>query len=141
MTSFGHVPGKPTDHFKLLHVCLGSFPALQRMVFRWEGEKSLSPISFATEPALKRPSGDTSQACPKRSGLPLRPLTFHHLQQMELVNATMDASQVSSFIQGHRHATRKFNFANVVLRSGTWDDALAPLTRLSDSEGWKQGQR
>ncbi|CAG8905776.1 unnamed protein product [Penicillium egyptiacum] len=142
MTSFGHEPGQPTDHLKLLHAYLGSFPSLQRLVFHWEGERGLSPLSLATEPSLNSAAkGKPSQACPERSALPLRPLKFQNLQQMELVNATMDASQVASFIQEHRSSLREFNFENVVLRSGNWDNALAPLTRLSGSEGWKQGQR
>jgi hypothetical protein len=45
------------------------------------------------------------------------------------------------FIHEHRSSLREFNFENVVLRSGNWDDALAPLTRLSGSERWKQGRR
>lgn len=42
-------------------------------------------------------------------------------------------------IQEHRLSLREFNFENVALRSGTWDDALAPLNRHR-SEGWKQRQ-
>ncbi|KXG53239.1 uncharacterized protein PGRI_002890 [Penicillium griseofulvum] len=142
MTSFGHEPGQPTDHLKLLHAYLGSFLSLQRLAFHWEGERGLSPLSFATEPSLNNAAkGKPTQSCPQRCALPLRPLKFENLQQMELVNARMDASQVASFIQEHRCTLREINFENVVLRSGNWDDALAPLTRLSGIEGWKQGQR
>ncbi|KAJ5260933.1 hypothetical protein N7524_008566 [Penicillium chrysogenum] len=142
MSSFGHEPGQPTDHLKLLHAYLGSFPSLQRLVFHWEGERGLSPLSLATEPSLSSTAkGKPTQAYPQRCALPLRPLKFQHLQQMELVNATMDASQVASFIQEHRSSLREFNFENVMLRSGNWDDALAPLTRPSGSERWKQGRR
>ncbi|KAJ5781878.1 uncharacterized protein N7518_010361 [Penicillium psychrosexuale] len=142
MTNFGHEPGQPTDHLKLLHAYLASFPSLRRLVFHWEGERGLLPLSLATELSLNsKATGKPSQACPQRCASPLRPLKFKHLQQMELVNATTDASQVASFIQEHRSSLREFNFENVVLRSGNWDDALAPLTRLSGSEGWKQGQR
>ncbi|OQE05452.1 hypothetical protein PENVUL_c024G01974 [Penicillium vulpinum] len=142
MTSFGHEPGQPTDHLELLHAYLRSFPSLQRLVFHWEGERGPSPLSLATEPSLNSAAkGKPTQACPQRCVLPLQPLKFQHLQQMELVNAKMDASQVASFIQEHRSTLREFNFENVVLRSGDWDDALAPLTRLSSNEGWKQGQR
>ncbi|KAI1831041.1 hypothetical protein DTO013E5_6296 [Penicillium roqueforti] len=142
MTNFGHEPGQPTDHLKLLHAYLASFPSLRRLVFHWEGERGLSPLSLATKPSLNsKATGKPSQACPQRCASLLRPLKFKHLQQMELVNATMDASQVASFIQEHRSSLREFNFGNVVLRGGNWDDALAPLTRLRGSEGWKQGQR
>ncbi|KGO73392.1 hypothetical protein PITC_085300 [Penicillium italicum] len=33
MTSFGHELGQPTNHLKLLHAYLGSFPSLQRLIF------------------------------------------------------------------------------------------------------------
>ncbi|KAJ5203482.1 hypothetical protein N7449_005561 [Penicillium cf. viridicatum] len=52
MTSFGHETGQPTDHLKLLHAYLGSFPSLQRLVFHWECERGLSPLSLATKPSL-----------------------------------------------------------------------------------------
>ncbi|CAG8216564.1 unnamed protein product [Penicillium nalgiovense] len=142
MTSFGHEPGQSTDHLKLLHTYLGSFPSLQSLVFHWEGERGLSPLSLATEPSLNSTAkGKPTQACPQRCALPLRLLKSQHLQQMELVNATMDASQVASFIQEHRSSLREFNFESVVLRRGNWDDALAPLTRLSGGERWKRGRR
>ncbi|KAJ5374552.1 hypothetical protein N7517_006558 [Penicillium concentricum] len=142
MTCFAYGPGQPTDHPKTLHAYIGSFPSLQRLVFYWEGERGRSPLSLATEPSLNSAAkGKPAQARPLRCALPLRPLKFQYLQQMELVNATMDASQVASFIQEHRSTLREFNFEHVVLRSGNWDDALAPLTRLGGSEGWKQGQR
>ncbi|KAJ5779784.1 hypothetical protein N7457_007504 [Penicillium paradoxum] len=142
MRSFGHEPGKPTDHLKLLHAYIGSFPAVKRIDFHWEGERGLSPLSLATEPRLEHArTGKPSQACPHKSASRVRPLRFPHLLQMELVNATRDASQVTSFIPERRHSLREFNFEDVVLRSGNWDDALAPLTRLSGSEEWMQGQR
>lgn len=52
----------------------------------------------------------------------------------------MDATQVASFILEHRHSLQELNLEDVVLRSGTWDEALAPLTRLSGSGRWKEKQ-
>ncbi len=57
---------------------------------------------------------------------------------MELENAVLDASQISTFITSHRRTLYEFNFEDVILRSGSWDVALAPLTRISGSEKWKQ---
>jgi hypothetical protein len=59
---------------------------------------------------------------------------------MKLENAILDAAQVSSFILEHRHTVREFDFEDVVLRSGSWDEALAPLTRISGNDQWKQKQ-
>lgn len=62
------------------------------------------------------------EECRQKCVLPLR---------LELVNATMDASQTASFMEEHHSSLREFNFQNVVLRSRNWDDALAPLTQLT----------
>jgi hypothetical protein len=80
------------------------------------------------------------RVCPKRSTSPLKPIKLCSLQYMELENAILDASQVSSFILEHRHTVREFGFEDVVLRSGTWDEALAPLTRISGNDQWKRKQ-
>ncbi|OQD82465.1 hypothetical protein PENANT_c021G05203 [Penicillium antarcticum] len=128
---FAHKPDRMTDHLKLLHAYLGSFHTLQRLVFRWEGKRGLLPLKLATEPSFNGAvKAEPSPGCSRRPEKPFRQLKFKHLQQMELANATMDASQIATFIQEHRGSLREFNFGNVVLRSGTWDDALAPLDRL-----------
>jgi hypothetical protein len=57
---------------------------------------------------------------------------------MRIRNATFDASQASGFIMSHRKVLREFQFDKCHLRSGTWDDALAPLTKISGSEAWKK---
>lgn len=137
MESFPHKAGLPTDHLKHLHAYLQSFPALEKLVFHWQGERNLSPLSLATEPCLQA----REQQClshGQRVGPSLRPLRYHHLLQMKLVNATTDASQIASFILDHRHTLREFNFQDITLRSGTWDDALAPLTQFCGDEPWKE---
>lgn len=59
---------------------------------------------------------------------------------MHVENATMNASQIATLILTHRHTLLEFNFEEVSLRTGTWDEALAPLTRISGSERWKEKQ-
>lgn len=63
------------------------------------------------------------------------------MKEMELTNATIDASQVASFILDHRHSLRDFNFQEINLRTGNWDKALAPLTKPSGSDRWKEPQK
>ncbi|KAJ5976306.1 hypothetical protein N7481_010013 [Penicillium waksmanii] len=94
MTSFPHEVG-PTDHLKLLHAYLQSFPTLRVLRFHWQGHKGLSPISLATEPWLQGRSG-------KRGA---------------------------------------FYLQDINLRTGTWDEALAPFTQLSGSDQWKEAQK
>ncbi|KAL1962168.1 hypothetical protein VTN77DRAFT_514 [Rasamsonia byssochlamydoides] len=138
MESFPYERGQAIDHLKLLHSYLEGFPNLRSFVFRWKGLKGPSPLSLATEPCLCEPS--PRQTCPKRYARPLRPLKFRQLRYMELENAILDASQVSAFILEHRHTLSEFEFEDVILRSGTWDDALAPLTKISGSDAWKAKQ-
>jgi hypothetical protein len=59
---------------------------------------------------------------------------------MHLTNASLDASQASGFIMSHRKVLHEFQFERCHLRSGTWDDALAPLTRIVGNDSWKAKQ-
>lgn len=139
--SFPYAKGQPMDHVKLLHSYIQSFPNVKRFSFRWIGAKGPCPLSLATEPCLAASTkAASSQACPKRCTYPLKPLILHNLQYMELENAILDASQISSFIIDHRRTIREFDFEDVLLRGGTWDDALAPLTRISGNDSWKETQ-
>lgn len=134
MDTFPFDKGQATDHLKLLHSYLQGFRALRDFKFRWvgDGQKGPSPLSLATEPALCELAA-RSQACPKTRHY-LRPLKFPNLQYMVLGNAMLDASQVSDFLTEHRHSLLEFDFEQVSLRSGTWDDALAPWRTLSSAE-------
>lgn len=127
----------PTDHLKLIHSYLQVFSqSVNRFVFRWNGDKGPFPLSLGSEPCLTGSS--PSLACPRRCHLALRPIKFEKLVFMEIENAALDASQVSSFITAHRRSISEFNFEHSFLRSGTWDEALAPLTRITGSDKWKE---
>lgn len=134
MDTFPFDKGQATDHLKFLHSYLQAFRGLRDFKFRWVGDgyKGPSPLSLATEPALCELAA-RSQACPKTRHY-LRPLKFPHLQYMVLGNAVLDASQVSDFLTEHRHSLLEFDFEQVSLRSGTWEDALAPWRTLSSTE-------
>lgn len=138
MESFHFETGQSSDHLKILHSYLQGFPNLQSFIFRWKGNKGPSPLSLATEPVLCRPS--PSAACPRSHRTPLKSLKFPRLRFMELENAIMDATQIATFILEHRRTLDEFEFEDVKLRSGTWDEALAPLTAISGSEKWKRSQ-
>jgi hypothetical protein len=132
--------GQPTDHLKLLHSYLQSYPLLEDLSFEWLGQKGPCPLSLSSEPCLAPRVLDCSAACPKTFSKPPRPLKFRKLRRMLLENSVLDASQISEFIMAHRKVLREFEFEKVHLRCGTWDDALAPLTRISGSESWKEKQ-
>jgi hypothetical protein len=136
--SFGN--GQPTDHLKFLHSYLQSYPLLEDLSFEWLNQKGPCPLSLSSEPCLAPGALDCSAACPKTFAKPPRPLKFRKLRRMVLENSVLDANQISDFIMAHRKVLREFEFENVRLRTGTWDDALAPLTRISGSEAWKEKQ-
>lgn len=132
-------PGAPTDHFKLLHAYLHVFASnLRTLHFRWIGLQGPCPLSLASEPRIRQHSTSPVISCPQHSSSPLRPLRFARLRDMEADNVAPDAAQVAAFITAHRRTLREFNYERTRLRSGSWDDALAPLTRISGSESWKE---
>lgn len=138
MDSFPYEDGQPTDHLKLLHSYLRSFPSLTRLFFRWNGEqKGPSPLSLCTEPCIT--AFKEFQCCPKRSSTPLKQLYFPSLQTLSIENALTSSLQISTFILSHRKTLRDFDFEDVDLREGdSWDEALEPLTRISGGEMWKE---
>jgi hypothetical protein len=57
---------------------------------------------------------------------------------MHLLNAELGADQASTFIMSHRKVLHDFNFDRCHLRSGTWEDAFSPLTRIVGDDSWKE---
>lgn len=126
-----------SDHLKALHSYLQVFSSgLRQFKFRWHGTKGPCPLSLGKESHLQTSS--PSLACPRRCHIALCPLRFERLRDMEVENIVSDASQISSFITTHQKTLRDFNFEDTHLRNGSWDEALAPLTRISGSEKWKE---
>lgn len=136
--AFGN--GQSTDHLKFLHSYLQTYPLLEDLSFEWLNRRGPCPLSLSSEPCLAPRALDCSAACPKTFATPPRPLKFRKLRRMVLENSVLDASQISDFIMSHRKILREFEFENVHLRTGSWDDALAPLTRISGNESWKEKQ-
>ncbi|MCJ1339346.1 hypothetical protein MMC09_004635 [Bachmanniomyces sp. S44760] len=97
--------------------------------------KGPSPIFLSSETSMQSPSPPLS--CPRRCHIALRPLKFKRLTHLAVQNAGMDASQVSLFISSHRRTICEFEFEGCHLRTGTWDEALSPLTRITGNEKWK----
>lgn len=64
-------------------------------------------------------------------------MSFPKLKYMQVRNATMSVEQVSGIVLEHRHTVKEFDFENVFLiNDGLWEDALAPLARISGSDEW-----
>ena len=129
-----------TDHLKILHTYLQNFRAMENLSFCWLGEAGPCPLSLDTEPSTSRPSSlDCSSSCPVTATLPAcRPLKFRKLRSMKLENAVLDASQASKFITTHRKSVRQIEITGCTFRSGTWDDALAPLENMAVNNDWRR---
>ena len=137
MDNVPFVPRPPVDHLKILHSYLQVFsPNLERLKFHWKGSKGLSPITLHDEICLQ--GNSPNLACPRRCHVALPPLKFQRLHALEVDNIVVDASQISGFITSHRHTLSDFKFEETLLRNGSWDEALKPLTRISGSEKWKE---
>ncbi|KIX07287.1 uncharacterized protein Z518_01940 [Rhinocladiella mackenziei CBS 650.93] len=142
MDSFEYGRDQPSDHLKILHSYLQVMRSLEHLQFQWLGSKGPCPLALHVEPCTSRPTSlDCSNACPDASAKSsFRPLKFRNLKSMHLRNASLDASQASGFIMSHRKVLHEFSFDQCHLRSGTWDDALAPLTKIVGSDTGKQKQ-
>lgn len=141
-----HMDNPPTttapDHLKILQSYLQVFAStLTEFRFRWEGAESPCPLSLATEPCLQ---GESPRlACPKTYHLAPKPLRFPRVEYVEVENTIVDASQISTFLTKHRRTIRRMakfqmDLEKTKIRTGTWDEALEPLTRICGSDKWKE---
>ncbi|KAI9789904.1 MAG: hypothetical protein M1816_005673 [Peltula sp. TS41687] len=138
--AFSNDPDTPTDHLKHLHNYLLTLsPNIERLFFRWRGARGPCPFTLDTEPILTPPasaSPDGSAAPRTHHRLPR--LRLPRLRCAELSNSHPDAAQLNRFIHRHRRTLQECDFDAVELRTGSWDEALAVLTRISGSEKWKE---
>ncbi|KAK5069659.1 hypothetical protein LTS08_007699 [Lithohypha guttulata] len=123
-----------SDHLKILHTYLQTLRSVETLSFAWLNETGPCPLSLDAEPCLSRPSSLDSIT----SALPAcRPIKFRKLRSIKLENALLDASQASRLITLHRKYIRDIDFSSCTLRSGTWDDALAPLEAMASNSDWR----
>lgn len=137
------------DHLKILDDYIRNFSAgLEKVSFGWNGRKGPCPLTLFTDPlfAPQRKTaklfGEVTSPMSPLPAAPLRPaMSFPKLRYMQVRNATMSAEQVSDFVLEHRHTVKEFDFESVsLINGGTWEDALAPLTRISGNDEWSSQQ-
>lgn len=129
------------EHLRILHAYLRTLSrGLTRVFFRWKGERGPSPLSLDREPCMMPIEEEMMHPSQRGETRGPRALKFTRLRYMELENAVMDSSQISEFISKHKRTLVEFNFEDVKLRHGDWDDALAPLTVLTGNDNWKNKQ-
>ncbi|RDL39195.1 Uncharacterized protein BP5553_03535 [Venustampulla echinocandica] len=137
------------DHLKILDDYIRNFsPNLEKISFGWNGRKGPCPLTLFTDPLFAPPRktaklfGEVTSPMSPLPAAPQRPaMNFPKLRYMQVRNATMSAEQVSEFVLKHRHTVKEFDFESVYLiNGGTWEDALAPLARISGHDEWLSQQ-
>jgi hypothetical protein len=129
------------EHLRTLHAYIRTLSrGLTRLFFRWKGERGPSPLSLDREPCMLPLEEEMMHPSMRGEVRGPRPIKFARLQYMELENAIMDSVQISDFIQKHKRSLIEFNFEDVKLRQGNWDDALEPLTVITGNDSWKSRQ-
>lgn len=129
------------DHLKHLHSYLRIFSTcLRHFDFQWQGERCPCPLTINAEEPVKASS--PSHACPLTCRSVSKPIRFVRLRSLRVENTIAEACHIARFISRHHRAVRhtkrlKLKFDNTILREGTWDEALEPLTLMSGSDSWK----
>ncbi|CAG8949263.1 hypothetical protein HYFRA_00004888 [Hymenoscyphus fraxineus] len=133
------------DHLKILDDYIRNFSGgLEKISFGWNGRKGPCPLTLFTDPLFAPPRKTAklfAEVTSPMSPLPEAPrreaMHFPKLRYMQVRNATMSSDQVADFIMEHHRTVKEFDFENVFLSNGgVWEDALAPLTRISGSSEW-----
>ena len=130
-----NVHGEP-DYLRLLQTYLRNFQSnLTTFKFRWIGGKAQLPMhqsiisaALANEHASRNDSASASQSLRKRRGM--QPLEFRKLRRAEFENVKASSAEIRAFVEAHKLTIGELNFEDVELAGGTWDDALAPLSKL-----------
>ncbi|KAG9526099.1 hypothetical protein KCV07_g602, partial [Aureobasidium melanogenum] len=111
-----------SDQLKLLRKCIRGYKGLHRLSFRCIGTRGLSPLpelaledKSSTHPALRHTSPSTPA-----------PL-FPRLEYLTLNNVVISATQVQCLMQAHKSTLIEIDLENVVLKGGSWHDALATM--------------
>ncbi|EME46078.1 hypothetical protein DOTSEDRAFT_168372 [Dothistroma septosporum NZE10] len=126
---------RESDQFRLLQTYLRNFQCnLETFNFRWLGRKGPMPVeSGATYNATPAPSVGRhpaqSQKRPSEKPKGAQPLHFPKIKHVEIENVSAPAGDISSFVNNHRRTIAELNFEDVELTTGSWEEALAPLTK------------
>ncbi|KAG9234880.1 hypothetical protein BJ875DRAFT_291229 [Amylocarpus encephaloides] len=143
----GPQPG--LDHLKILDDYVRNFSGgLEKISFGWNGRKGPCPLTLFTDPLFAPPRRKaklfaevTSPMSPLPEAPRRPPMRFPKLRYMQIRNASMSSDQVADFVFEHRRTVKEFDFENVMLINGdVWEDALAPLTRISGGDEWRSQQ-
>ncbi|KAL2190663.1 hypothetical protein L209DRAFT_4596 [Thermothelomyces heterothallicus CBS 203.75] len=142
---YGPSPG--LDHLMIIDDYIRAFaPQLDKLSFTWLGRRGPCPIALSGDPLFAPPRNSKklfNEVTSPMSPLPprpfRRPLVMPRLRYMSVRNTTMSVDQLRGLVASHKHTVREFDFENVALiKGGTWEEALAPLTEGESSDAWSR---
>ena len=131
------------DHLKHLHAYLDLFSSdLRKLDFAWIGSRDACPITSYPSNGSDAGEGNLESTWPSFNCKMLNILEFPQLRALRITNTIAEGRGIARFISSNRSAVRntrrlKLKFDDTTLRSGTWDEALEPLTQISGSDSWK----
>ncbi|GAO17101.1 uncharacterized protein UV8b_00306 [Ustilaginoidea virens] len=142
---YGSSPG--LDHLKIIDDYVRFFaPGLEKFSFSWIGNKGPCSVALSSDALFAPPKSSKKlfhEVTSPMSPLPVRPppspIHFPKLRHLQIRNTYMNAPQLSELIKSHSRTVKEFDFENVVLaNNGSWDEALAPLSR---DDSWARSSR
>lgn len=142
---YGPSPG--LDQLKIIDDYIRGFgPQLEKFSFTWLGRRGPCPVALSGDPLFAPPRNSkklfnevTSPMSPLPPRPSRRPFVMPRLRSMSVRNATMNVRQLRGLVASHKDTVREFDFENVALmRGGSWDEALAPLTEDGARDAWSR---
>lgn len=120
MSSDSHLPIM-TDQLKLLREYIRGYKGLRQFSFRWIGARGPLPLP---EPVLEQEKLHPAfrEATPSSSTT-----LFPQLEYVTLDNVVVCAAQMRRMMHTHKSTLMEITLENVVLRDGSWRDALATV--------------
>lgn len=123
------------DHFKVFQTYLRNFQnTLTTFNFRWIGEKGPLPLQRPVLTTAQTNNQHRAQRPTSPALGPRRRSSMLHLpkiQYLHIENVEASAADISTLVADHRKTLCDLNLEDVVLTSGSWEEALAPLTKRS----------
>jgi len=134
-----------SDQLQIIHRYVQCFDSLRRLRFGWVDRRGPLPTSTPYQHELSNASLTTTKDHPNLRSTTTKVgtsiVTSRRLSHLTLVNMQTSADAVSSWLMSHASTLRDVHLDGVKLSSGTWDQALLPLTDLAQTHHWEKQTR
>ena len=134
----------PDDRIQSIYRYLQCFSGIVRFGFGWIGRRGPLPISKPHQQELVNARRDTKYHPafrPSAAEEATSVIVSSKLSRLTLANMETSADVVSHWLKAHVSTLHDLHLDDVKLSSGTWDQALEPLTNLARSNRWAKPTR